>query len=128
LIAGADRLWHVATARIDGDAVVVSSPDVSAPIAVRYGWANDPANTLRNQADLPAAPFRTDDWPEIAAAAVRRRGGDVRSLDVDRVVFLVVVANLITSPACTYPRSSRASATALVGDWCRFPSGLRRRS
>ena len=63
VIAGADRVFHPAVARIDADAVIVSSPDVSAPVAVRYGWADDPPNSLRNQADLPAAPFRTDDWP-----------------------------------------------------------------
>jgi sialate O-acetylesterase len=69
LIAGADRAWHPAEARIDGSAVVVSSPDVPEPVAVRYGWADDPAATLRNQADLPAAPFRTDHWPGLAATA-----------------------------------------------------------
>jgi sialate O-acetylesterase len=70
MLAGADRVWHpAATTRIDGDTVVVSSPDVPEPIAVRYGWGNDPPNTLRNQADLPAAPFRTDDWPAVAASA-----------------------------------------------------------
>ena len=62
IVAGADRIWHPAAAQIDGDAVLVSSPDVADPVAVRYGWANDPVNTLRSEADLPAAPFRTDDW------------------------------------------------------------------
>jgi sialate O-acetylesterase len=69
LIAGADHAWHTAAARIAGDAVIVSSPDVVAPVAVRYGWGNDPPNTLRNQADLPAAPFRTDDWPAVTGTA-----------------------------------------------------------
>jgi sialate O-acetylesterase len=63
MLAGADRVWHWADARIDGDSVIVSTPEVRQPVAVRYGWANDPPNTLRNQADLPAAPFRSDDWP-----------------------------------------------------------------
>ncbi len=45
---------------IDGDTVVVSSPDVAAPVAVRYGWANNPVCNLYNQAGLPASPFRTD--------------------------------------------------------------------
>ena len=67
MLAGADRSWHWADARIDGDSVIVSSPDVPEPVAVRYGWADDPPNTLRNQADLPAAPFRTDDWPAPAS-------------------------------------------------------------
>jgi len=72
LIAGADRVWHRASARIDRDGVVVSSPDVPAPIAVRYGWGNDPPNTLKNGADLPAAPFRTDDWPAVTAATAEK--------------------------------------------------------
>lgn len=62
VVAGADRTWHPAEAKIEGAAVVVSSPEVADPVAVRYGWGNDPVNTLRSQADLPAAPFRTDDW------------------------------------------------------------------
>jgi sialate O-acetylesterase len=72
LIAGADRVWHTADARIDRDGVVVSSPQVPEPIAVRYGWGNDPPNTLRNEADLPAAPFRTDDWPAATAATAAK--------------------------------------------------------
>jgi sialate O-acetylesterase len=68
VVAGADRVWRRAEARIDGDSVIVSSPEVVDPQAVRYGWGNDPVNTLRNQADLPAAPFRTDDWPAPGAA------------------------------------------------------------
>ena len=63
LLAGADRVWHVADAVIDGDVVVLSSRDVPDPIAARYAWGNAPPATLINQADLPASPFRTDDWP-----------------------------------------------------------------
>lgn len=63
-IAGADKKFVKADARIDGDTVVVSSPEVSAPVAVRYAWDDYPATAnLYNGADLPAAPFRTDDWP-----------------------------------------------------------------
>lgn len=69
MLAGVDRVWHWADARIEGDSVVVFSADVPDPVAVRYAWANDPPNTLRNQADLPAAPFRTDDWPATAGTA-----------------------------------------------------------
>jgi len=61
-IAGADKKWHWATAHIDGETVVVSSPDVAAPVAVRYAWADYPECNLFNGADLPASPFRTDDW------------------------------------------------------------------
>jgi sialate O-acetylesterase len=64
-VAGADREWHWATARIDGDSVVVSSPEVPEPIAARYAWQANPLATLENGAGLPATPFRTDDWPGV---------------------------------------------------------------
>jgi sialate O-acetylesterase len=64
-IAGADRHFHWADARIDGDTVVVSSPAVPRPVAVRYAWADDPDCNLFNKDGLPASPFRTDDWPGI---------------------------------------------------------------
>jgi sialate O-acetylesterase len=62
-IAGVDRKFHFAYARIEGDSVVVSSPDVPAPVAVRYAWADSPECNLWNKEGLPASPFRTDDWP-----------------------------------------------------------------
>jgi len=61
-IAGEDRIWVAADARIDGETVLVSSPAVTQPKAVRYGWAHSPRINLSNRAGLPAAPFRTDDW------------------------------------------------------------------
>jgi sialate O-acetylesterase len=61
-IAGADQKWVEATARIDGATVVVSSPAVAAPVAVRYAWANFPRANLANREGLAASPFRTDDW------------------------------------------------------------------
>lgn len=64
-VAGEDRKFHWAEARIDGDAVVVSSRDVPSPIAVRYAWADSPVCNLFNKDGLPASPFRTDDWPGI---------------------------------------------------------------
>jgi sialate O-acetylesterase len=63
-IAGEDRKFHWAEARIDGTRVIVESKDVPNPVAVRYAWADNPATAnLVNQAGLPASPFRTDDWP-----------------------------------------------------------------
>lgn len=62
VVAGADRKWVPAQARIEGDKVIVSAPGVPAPLAVRYGWENLPTCTLFNGAGLPASPFRTDDW------------------------------------------------------------------
>jgi sialate O-acetylesterase len=62
-IAGADRKFVWADARIDGDTVVVSSASVPNPVAVRYAWADNPAGcNLYNAAGLPASPFRTDNW------------------------------------------------------------------
>jgi sialate O-acetylesterase len=61
-IAGEDRKWVWATAKIEGETVVVSSPEVKAPVAVRYAWADNPVAPLTNGAGLPASPFRTDDW------------------------------------------------------------------
>jgi sialate O-acetylesterase len=68
-VAGEDRKWYWADARIEGDSVVVSSPSVPNPQAVRYAWQSNPAATLLNGAGLPAAPFRTDNWPEITENA-----------------------------------------------------------
>lgn len=62
-IAGADRKFHWAEARIVGDCVEVTCKDVERPLAVRYAWANNPVISLFNSEGLPAGPFRTDDWP-----------------------------------------------------------------
>ncbi len=64
-IAGADQKFHWATATIKGSQVIVSSPDVANPIAVRYAWANNPVCNLVDGADLPASPFKTDAWPDV---------------------------------------------------------------
>jgi hypothetical protein len=66
-VAGEDRQWRWADARIDGASLLVSSPDVPQPITVRYAWADNPEATLTNGEGLPASPFRTDDWPAITA-------------------------------------------------------------
>lgn len=62
-VAGADRQFHWATARLVGKEVVVESPEVSQPVAVRYDWADNPNGNLINREGLPAVPFRTDSWP-----------------------------------------------------------------
>jgi len=66
-IAGADGKFVDADVRIDGtEKLIVSSPAVKEPKAVRYAWSNNPESpNLFNKAGLPASPFRTDDW-EIA--------------------------------------------------------------
>jgi sialate O-acetylesterase len=76
-IAGEDQQWQPATARVEGETVIVSSPSVSKPVAVRYAWENDPKCNLYNAAGMPASPFRTDDWklPVIEQPPVVRRPG-----------------------------------------------------
>lgn len=59
-IAGEDKKFVWADAKIEGNSVIVSSPEVSKPVAVRYGWGSNPPTSLYNKADLPASPFRTD--------------------------------------------------------------------
>ncbi len=61
-IAGADRHFVWANARIVGDSVAVWNSDVTRPVAVRYAWADDPPAPLYNNEGLPASPFRTDHW------------------------------------------------------------------
>lgn len=61
-IAGADRRFFPAMAKIERDSVVVSAPQVTTPVAVRYAWFNAPEANLYNGAGLPAVPFRSDDW------------------------------------------------------------------
>ena len=64
-IAGADRKFYWADAKIVGNCVEVSCKDVPRPLAVRYAWAHNPICNLFNKAGLPASPFRTDDWPGV---------------------------------------------------------------
>ncbi len=61
-IAGNDRLFVEASARIENNTLIVSSPDIKDPVAVRFGFTNTDEPNLFNGAGLPAGPFRTDDW------------------------------------------------------------------
>ncbi|MEM9984062.1 MAG: sialate O-acetylesterase [Bacteroidota bacterium] len=69
-VAGADRVFYPARAKIKGEQLIVSSPQVPQPVAVRYGFSDTDQMNLFNEAGLPASPFRTDDWPH---ATVRVR-------------------------------------------------------
>jgi sialate O-acetylesterase len=74
-IAGADGKFVDADAKIEGDSVVVSSAQVSAPTAVRYAWDNYPAGAnLYNSAGLPAAPFRTDKLDALTVVSAEFTG------------------------------------------------------
>ncbi len=61
-VAGADKVFRPATARIDRETLLVSAPEVKEPVAIRYAWKNDPGANLYNGAGLPAVPFRSDKW------------------------------------------------------------------
>ncbi len=63
-LAGTDRVFHPADARIeaDGQSLLVKTDSVPAPVALRYAWRNAPDATLHNTAGLPAIPFRSDNW------------------------------------------------------------------
>ena len=61
-IAGADKKFVWAKAKIEGDKVIVWNDDVANPMYVRYAWADNPVNpNLYNKEGLPASPFRTDE-------------------------------------------------------------------
>jgi sialate O-acetylesterase len=67
-VAGEDHKWEWAKATIKGDHIVLTSDAVANPAAVRYNWGNYPAGQLYNAEGLPAAQFRSDDWPIVAKA------------------------------------------------------------
>lgn len=64
-VAGENQQFYWAEAKIEGNRVMVSSPYVEHPVAVRYAWANNPACNLVNDNGLPAQPFRTDTWKVV---------------------------------------------------------------
>ena len=66
-IAGEDQMFYPADAKIDGKTIVVSSPKVKKPLAVRFAWKAIPEPNLFNKENLPASPFRTDDWTKETA-------------------------------------------------------------
>ncbi len=74
-ISGSDGIFVEAQATIDGDQVIVRNKNTDHPVAVRYAWANQPTganlyNLSGAMPNLPASPFRTDQWPGITSARV----------------------------------------------------------
>jgi sialate O-acetylesterase len=59
-IAGTDGKWAAATAHVNGETIIASSPDVPNPVAIRYGWASNPQCNLFNSDGLPASPFTSE--------------------------------------------------------------------
>jgi len=70
-VAGEDRQFFPASAKLEEEVVVISSPSVPHPVAVRYAFTNAPPATLSDSSNLPAAPFRTDDWPYVPPTAAK---------------------------------------------------------
>lgn len=69
-IAGEDRQFVPANAEIvDAETIKVSAESVPDPVAVRYGWADNPICNVQNKEGLPLTPFRTDAWPGVTAGA-----------------------------------------------------------
>ena len=65
-VAGEDKVFHWANAYQEGNDIIVYSEKVSQPVAVRYGWADNPDDVnVYNAEGLPASPFRTDSWEGI---------------------------------------------------------------
>lgn len=90
-IAGEDKVWHWADAKIEGiDSVIVSSAEVKKPVAVRYAWAANPEGAnLVNSEGLPTSVFRTDDWNDVEGKVVV---ADTKSLDERRALAAEIKA------------------------------------
>jgi sialate O-acetylesterase len=69
VIAGADKQWHAAQAKIQdgGQKIEVWQEGLAEPVAVRYAWADNPICNVYTAEGLPLTPFRTDDWPGVTA-------------------------------------------------------------
>ena len=61
-IAGVDRVFKPALGKVERDTLVVWSPQVKEPVAVRYAWRNNPEANLYGGGGLPVVPFRSDEW------------------------------------------------------------------
>ena len=63
LIAGDDKVFYPAKAKIEGSTVVLSAKEVKAPVAARFAWKNESIGNLFSKEGLPVSSFRTDEWP-----------------------------------------------------------------
>ena len=62
VLADGDKKFAFVEAKIEGETVILSSPTITKPVALRYGWADLPKVNLFNAKGLPMSPFRTDGW------------------------------------------------------------------
>ena len=92
-IAGEDKVWKPAKTKIAGNEVLVSHPEISKPVAVRYAWADNPVANVCSPEGLPLNSFRTDDFPMITdpknpngvAAQAAQRQEAIRQLQQKRL-------------------------------------------
>jgi len=70
-IAGSDKKFYPATARLSGSSIIVSSKDVSNPIAVRYAFSNTAIGNVYSREGMPLSPFRTDNW-EVDTSPIKK--------------------------------------------------------
>jgi sialate O-acetylesterase len=105
-IAGADKVWKWAEAKIDGtDCVIVSSTEVKAPVAVRYAWAANPEGAnLVNSDGLPASIFRTDDWDdaEIKVDNTAQQSASERRVLGDQIKAIATERNKLDKKSPEY--------------------------
>lgn len=91
-IAGSDKKFYQGNAFIDGNDIVVSSPYVTAPVAVRFAWYNTAVPNFFNTEGLPASPFKTDDWTTISYARRIEQWSSIP--DIKNVPFELTVPEL----------------------------------
>ena len=105
-IAGADKVWKWADAKVDGtDSVLVSSAEVKTPVSVRYAWAANPEGAnLVNSYDLPASVFRTDDWDdvEIQVDATAAQAANERRVLADQIKAIAAERNKLDKKSPEY--------------------------
>lgn len=114
-IAGQNRQWRWAKAKIRGSAVELRSDDVPEPVAVRYAWAMNPSgrNLLYNKEGLPASPFRTDDWPlfepdtDLVEVNKPKKPPGYVSSDWERPAMVGIPGQKPGPPAVTPPSKER---------------------
>lgn len=110
-VAGENRIFHRAEARIEGDTVVVRCGKVPKPVAVRYACQFDPRGmNLYNRAGLPASPFRTDDWP---LGGLEQHVERLKLSSPDELVAMLGYPAELHSHAAARALATRGEATAL---------------
>ena len=138
MIAGKDKEFFNATAKIQGDTLILTSTDVAKPVAVRYGWSQGATPNLCNSAGLPAIAFRTDSWDPGILACPRLGRWSVYSGSWEKDGGVYKTENLGThwakdhqlslgyQPWTTYMVECDARRTGKQGGWFYLYFGVQR--